>query len=866
MAEIDVSRQRASLLSDSTTVQLLPPEILQHIQHHKTDQLLDAVASAARLPQLTGRIFVHFEGVFPDICARWLSSSRTEGSTTARDIICSFARILPFAPYLSTFLDEYLHHLSQKKTNTEGVAFDWHFDLYPLIGNTDSLLQFLVALWRLNSFDRRRYSGLSRPSQIQALFHHASAAVRYLAIRVFCQLHDAADAKLEDLLKAQIEDGDDLVADFDGRRLDFTFLSLHEHTRAQEIQSLRSRAHEEFTNSIHGQVLLQELTPYVLRYGCAVLPRPSGPTNTPSSLIHTPTTTENLEKLALLMKSGKPILLHGLSGSGKTSLVRELAQELGKEANMVTLHLNDQTDAKVLIGLYATGSKPGSFQWRSGVLTTAVREGRWVLIEDLDRAPTEVMSTLLPLIERGDLLLPSRGERIQAADGFRIFATIRTSIGTNDKESLPNMIGMRLWQLLSVKPLPQKDLEHIIKGTHPRLHHYTGEIISVFNQLISATTGANRFSLGRGVGERPISTRDLLKWCRRLDAVLEAAGCISGNEPVSETTRDRMFMEAIECFVSSIKESSTQQILVSNIAKEMCLSADRVDHYMKRYSPDMQDLDLRLVVGRVQFNKRKRSSRITKPRRPFASTRHARRLLEQISVSVKQREPVLLVGETGIGKTTVVQQLADSLGHKLVAINLSQQSEVGDLLGGFKPVSARSLAMPLKEEFDDLFERTGVSADKNKDYLDRISKKFARGRWSEVSKEWRKAPKMFTSILSKIQQGQKSAQGFEDAGGHPAKRNRAGKPFRKPWISSIDRFPLAPALLRFPLSRETLSRLRETETGFFSTRSTSLLRIHWRASLTSSIPGQMMSLQFCYPRPGKSRELWPIPTLGYLVL
>jgi midasin len=41
----------------------------------------------------------------------------------------------------------------------------------------------------------------------------------------------------------------------------------------------------------------------------------------------------------------------------------------------------------------------------------------------------------------------------------------------------------------------------------------------------------------------------------------------------------------------------------------------------------------------------------------------------------------------------------------VTVVNLSQQSESGDLLGGFKPVSVRTLALPMKEEFDDLFDR-----------------------------------------------------------------------------------------------------------------------------------------------------------------
>src|SRR5690606_38318591 len=124
----------------------------------------------------------------------------------------------------------------------------------------------------------------------------------------------------------------------------------------------------------HETPLQQNLTQYVVPYGGVLLPRPFGPTGDPSSLIPTATTANNLERLAGRLQDSDPILLHGLPGSGKTSLVHDIAQQLGMYNSMVTLHLNEQTDAKMLIGLYSTDSKPGSFQWRPGVLTTAVRE------------------------------------------------------------------------------------------------------------------------------------------------------------------------------------------------------------------------------------------------------------------------------------------------------------------------------------------------------------------------------------------------------------------------------------------------------------------------------------------------------------
>jgi midasin len=62
------------------------------------------------------------------------------------------------------------------------------------------------------------------------------------------------------------------------------------------------------------------------------------------------------------------------------------------------------------------------------------------------------------------------------------------------------------------------------------------------------------------------------------------------------------------------------------------------------------------------------------------------RMLQLVAVALQQNEPLLLVGETGTGKTTMVQQLAQATGMELVVLNLSQQTDSSDLLGGFRPV------------------------------------------------------------------------------------------------------------------------------------------------------------------------------------
>ncbi|XXG96732.1 hypothetical protein Hte_003023 [Hypoxylon texense] len=760
MANVNMNQQKGQIVPDQQLARL-PSDLLEAISNYSS------VADAALIPQLTGSIFAYFEATFADICARWLLRPRNGGQEDP--IVASFARILPFAPHLSVFLEQYIRETSL--THESGRPFRIN-SLQTLEIKKEILLPILIAFWRLLNFDKGTFGQLVLPSRIRALFLHSHPPVKYLAIRIYCLQLNVSDRKFEDLIREYISEGEYLTEDVDGVAVDFTCLSLFEHRRAEVLDDLRRELHVKSQQSINSPYPAQkELTKLVTRYNTTILPRPNGEPHLPSSLVYTPTTLSNLESLAQNFQKPGPILLHGLPGSGKTSIVHELARELGMESGLVTLHLNEQTDAKMLIGLYSTGSKPGSFSWRPGILTTAVREGRWVLIEDLDRAPNEVMSTLLPLVEYGKLLIPSRGETVEAPSSFRLFATVRTTRGMNGQENLPNMLGQRFWHMSNVKIPPPVELEQIIVGTFPLLRKYTPMIMSVYKRLCNPSSALSTANGGRSILERPITPRDVLKWCRRLQETLLASGCKTGDEPINETARDWMFMDAIDCFCGSLSRPEARVFLASSIAEEMHLSKQLTEHYLKAYVPQIDESQSTFKVGRVMLTRRKFSNRVTKSRKPFASTSHSKRLLEQISMAVKLREPLLLVGETGIGKTTIIQQLAESLGHKLVAVNLSQQSEVGDLLGGFKPVNARSLAVPLKEEFEDLFAATGISAAKNQKYLDQIGKCSAKGQWTRVSKLWREAPKMFNKIVGDLR-SQAESRNDDDSEGRPAAKRR----------------------------------------------------------------------------------------------
>jgi midasin len=753
---IDLSRGQSATLQDALVLESLPPEILEIIRLENSSSFLDAVAAASLVPILTLRFFARFEAVFADTCARWISDSGYE----SQSVIEAFARILRFAPHLSVYLEKYLeqaprpsqsHGQTRQELTLQYLSGDSRDDMFDL--SELQLQRLLLAALRLLVFDKRTYTQAVSLSKIQSLLKHSSRSVRYLAAKILCHLLSASDAKLEEMINVHVGREDAVMGDFDGVLIDYGFLGLYEERAGDNLKKLRIF----LLNSTRRPNIFraQDLSSLVTLFDGILLPRPNGQPIRPSSLVRTVTTSKNMRNFAEALLSDAPILVHGLSGSGKTSLVNDLARELGKDSQMVTLHLNEQTDAKMLIGMYTTDSTPGAFTWRPGVLTTAIREGRWVFIEDLDRAPNEVVSVILPLIERREILIPSRAETVKAASGFRLVASIRTSLNMSGNEIEPatHMLGARLWKRVPVQMPVQGELMEIINGTHPILHKFLTGILAVYDRLYALSQKPSFASNSRTSIGCSISPRDLFKWCRRLDAILVAAGSKTGEEPISEKTKDEMFMEAADCFASSLQTSASRKSVIYAIAEEMHISAQRAEHYLDAHIPRYEEHETYLQAGRVEMPKRKILHRISEksPRsRPFANTAHSKRLLEQVGVALKMSEPILLVGETGVGKTAVIQQLADSLGYKLTAINLSQQSEVGDLLGGFKPVNVRNIAIPLKEEFDDLFSSTGISTTRNQKYLEHLGKCVAKGQWSKASKLWHEAPRMFDRILSEL--------------------------------------------------------------------------------------------------------------------
>lgn len=142
------------------------------------------------------------------------------------------------------------------------------------------------------------------------------------------------------------------------------------------------------------------------------------------------------------------------------------------------------------------------------------------------------------------------------------------------------------------------------------------------------------------VGSRTSSPRDLFKWCSRIsDLYLLSDGNI---------TNEEIFLNAMQCFCSSIPKVSDRSLLAFSLGAKLGLSKEKVEYFLTKYKPNLSRNAEVFEVGSTKLMK-KISTKVTVAlgQQKFAFTRHSLRLLEDIAVSVKSNEPVLLVGETG---------------------------------------------------------------------------------------------------------------------------------------------------------------------------------------------------------------------------
>ncbi|KAG9000235.1 hypothetical protein FRB93_012775 [Tulasnella sp. JGI-2019a] len=783
-------KQQANLLLSRLPTAYIPPNLLPIITQAsngvlKLDELLPTLSRLLAIPAFTLAVLDAFLPVLVDLTARWLDDETIDEVRRLEALSLLLENHEEIHPVVANFL--------QRPSLAQGPLGFLNSSSVSTVP-VDSLHRILLLYYRLlrAAPEIPQYYGWS-VEHLDLLMGppHSDPGVRYLALRCYA-LHLGLSEQERDerelallgpvaIADVPIQYGGVVSEDMVGietKWIDGWLLPLMEVTRVADYRQALAKPISYFENTKDQAVAEgQVLSPRVANVSGVLLVRQTTQPIPASRLVETPSTKSALHLIALHFSRRIPTLISAPAGSGKSLLIHHLASLLYTVSNaqnqILTIYLSDTSlDPKTLLGSYISSpTRPGNFEWVEGALVRAMRLGKWVVLKDIDKASGEVLGTLLPLIEslgyskgiaqRAYLDISGRG-RIEAADSFALFATrsVVPTAASADGALFPQstFLGSQHWFEVQATAPSQNEQHDILSKHFPKL---AGEslraLLEVWEAAQSGWRGMKKGPVSAGT-PREIGLRDLEKWIQRVDRLLPATVQPmipsvenDGSQPLSTrifspSVREEIFLEAKDVLFGSIPSSSSiQSAFVHAIGEKLGLTDDRILWAIKGRTPEYETENnpsdgsvVAIRIGRTRLTSHPVSSRSPSASltRPFALHKPSLKLLEQLSTAVGHAEPLLLVGETGTGKTTAIQHIASLLNRPLVAINLSNQTESADLLGGYKPLDPRVPAGDLQSRFLALFEGT-FSIRKNEAFVGEIRKAVSGAKWKRCVGMWK---------------------------------------------------------------------------------------------------------------------------------
>ncbi len=196
-----------------------------------------------------------------------------------------------------------------------------------------------------------------------------------------------------------------------------------------------------------------------------------------------------LETMAFAVAGDMPVLLVGETGVGKTAAVRHIAARTRNSLRRV--NVNGSTTAEDFVGQLMVNEK--GTHWVDGVLTEAMRNGYWLVIDEINAASAEVLFVLHSLLDDDRyIVLTGKEDReiVKAHPNFRVFATMNPPeryAGTKDM----NKAMLSRFAVTIEVPLPPSSIELgsiagkskflTAKGTE-QLKNFLSEVRGAYNK------------------------------------------------------------------------------------------------------------------------------------------------------------------------------------------------------------------------------------------------------------------------------------------------------------------------------------------------------------------------------------------------
>jgi cobaltochelatase CobS len=197
-------------------------------------------------------------------------------------------------------------------------------------------------------------------------------------------------------------------------------------------------------------------------------------------------------------------------------MITQIASRINQP--VLRVNLNGETRMSDFIGRMnvVDGAKGSVTEWVDGILPTAMRNGYWLILDEVDFAQPEILSLLHPVLEANGTLVvkENKGEEISAHPNFRLFGTansVGSMAGKNDQYSgtqVMNEAFMDRWHIVTVPNMDMKTEVKVLKERVPTLQAKFAKRIVQFADMIRKGKEGN-------VVNMTFSTRRCIQWAEK---------------------------------------------------------------------------------------------------------------------------------------------------------------------------------------------------------------------------------------------------------------------------------------------------------------------------------------------------------------
>lgn len=209
----------------------------------------------------------------------------------------------------------------------------------------------------------------------------------------------------------------------------------------------------------------------------------------------------------------KNVLLQGETGTGKTTLIEQVAARLNWP--VFSLGCHGGLEFQELVGR-VTLQTDGSTGWADGPLIAAMRTGGIFLLDEMNFLKPEVAGGLNTILQATAYTIPETGECVKAHADFRIGATGNAIDGAGKSSyrgtQISNIALLARFNLgIRIEYMSPADEQKMIEAKAPKIQASIGHFLAELADMA-------RKSYATGILKSPLSPRETIAMAQRLQS------------------------------------------------------------------------------------------------------------------------------------------------------------------------------------------------------------------------------------------------------------------------------------------------------------------------------------------------------------